>query len=69
VRYTRVTHAAYIQLVGLPMFQVRHFQVFFGYDCGVNIGCRPYVLQTVLVTEMYSVFWLSQNVLYYNSVK
>jgi hypothetical protein len=44
------------------------FSSLFGYDCGVNIGCRPHVLQTVLFTKMYSIIWLSQNFLCYNSI-
>jgi hypothetical protein len=63
----RVRNATYLQLVRLPTFQARHFQVF-GYDSGINIGCRSNVLQTDLFTKICSTIWLPQNFLVrYNS--
>jgi hypothetical protein len=43
--YTRVTYAAYLQLVGLPTKPCKPFEAetesffffFFGYDCNINI--------------------------------
>jgi hypothetical protein len=43
------------------------FPSFCGYDCGVNIGCRPHVLQTVLFTKIYSIGYL--NFFSYNSIR
>jgi hypothetical protein len=40
---------------------------FFKHDCGVNINCRPHVLQADLFLKIYSSIWLSENFLGYNS--
>jgi hypothetical protein len=52
-------------------FQVLANSRFFRHDCGVNISCRPHVLQAdlFLKIKIYSRIWLSQKFLgYYNSI-
>jgi hypothetical protein len=49
-------------------FQALSFSSFFRHDCGVNISCRPHVLQVDLFLKIYSSIWLSQNFLGYNSI-
>jgi hypothetical protein len=41
---------------------------FFRHDCGVNISCRPHVLQADLFLKIHSSIWLSQNFLDYISI-
>jgi hypothetical protein len=42
-------------LVWLPNFQALYFQGCFVYGCGINIGCRTHVFQTVLFKKIYSI--------------
>jgi hypothetical protein len=42
---------------------------YFRHDCGVNISCRPHVLQVDLFLKIYSSIWQSQNFLGYNSIQ
>jgi hypothetical protein len=50
------------------IFQALANSRFFRHDCGVNISCKPHVLQTDLFLKIYSSIWLSQNFLGYNSI-
>jgi hypothetical protein len=49
-------------------FQALANSRFFRHDCGVNISCRSHVLQADFFLKIYSIIWLSQNFLGYNSI-
>jgi hypothetical protein len=50
-------------------FQALANSRFFRQDCGVNISCKPHVLQADLFLKIYSSIWLSQKFLGYNSIE
>jgi hypothetical protein len=68
MQYMHVAQAAYFTVKKVAYLSGAVFPSLFGYDCSVNIGYRPHVLWTGLFTKIYSIIWLSQNFLRYNSI-
>jgi hypothetical protein len=64
----RVTHAAYLQLVGLPTFQAWNFQVVSGTIVALILVVDPMFFRPFCSQKVFSIIWLFQNFLHYNSI-
>jgi hypothetical protein len=69
-------HACYTRSLHLRQFVRRYAYLqgaansrCFRHDCGVNISCRPHVLQADSFLKIYCSIWLSQNFLGYTAYR